>query len=1073
MSKEIGLAAARLGLPGWSAAVPAAAPAAVPAGATAPRRGPGELALVTRCSSDHLPFARVLAESIERHHPEIDVFVVLIDPLPAGVEPRLGRARCVDVAALGIENLGYRRLQFSAGELCMAIKPAACRWVAELGYAAVLSFDADIDVVAPMESLLAALARHRWVVTPHLQAPFPSPERVWEHPGVFEINAAGCLNNGLFGFRVDASSRTFLDLWEGMVLAPGAFLHHQAEQNAFNWLTSCDDDVYVLRDRVYNVAYWNLHDRSLRCRELDGGEAGAFTVDGAPLVAFHFSGLSPEEPWRLSRHDYRYSIYLLPSVALLITAYLEKLKRHGLAEAREQPYRFSRFASGIPIDPRMRRAFQRGELHLAGELDPFCPAGERHFGRALLAPQPGTFLMPALLWEIYQERPDVQLHFPEARIAPRRLLEWFCTEGADELGYGPLLDRCRPTLPRREALQHLAEVVESNPSAFGDLEAPLGRDRPLFLRRLSLAGLDSEARGVRGLDAEIWEPSPLAVIRELVQSRPDLQRAFPDYFGDHAEALADWLDRDGVRDHLLPEGWGELYRRKAGGRALGRIYSFYRRQRWLQEAYPFAFVGEQSEAFATAILERFPADCEFDLDDVAMFRWLMAERPAAGLRAMLEAPVHAGREPSPLLPEGRAALAAPFLERPFFRAELAEIERQAAATPEQRQALLARLRPPAVLAGIRHPAPFGAPRRGVNCFGYFKSPIGLGNLSRGMVMALERAGFAVARQLQSTLEMSPDLRLDDFLGSFRHDFDCNLFVSYPHLHYRLLESQPRACVAGRRNVVYLAWEQRDGHPFWREVFGDFDQLWALSTFAAAAIGRACGREVLAVPAAIDFAALPPAATPLEVGLEPERCTFLYVFDANSSIERKNPAAAIAAFSRAFSPGDPVELLIKASHGGRLEHRHELGRLEAQAARSGLRVRFETRHLARRDLLRLISAASAYVSLHRAEGFGYTLAEAMAYGVPVIATNYSGNLDFMDAHSAHLVRAREVEVAVPDGPFQRGSVWAEPDVDHAAALMRQVYENRQAARELGARGAAFVREKLAIDQIAALVAKALG
>jgi glycosyltransferase involved in cell wall biosynthesis len=246
----------------------------------------------------------------------------------------------------------------------------------------------------------------------------------------------------------------------------------------------------------------------------------------------------------------------------------------------------------------------------------------------------------------------------------------------------------------------------------------------------------------------------------------------------------------------------------------------------------------------------------------------------------------------------------------------------------------------------------------------------------------------------------------------------------------------------------------------------------LSSFAAGAISRATGREVLAVPAVVDFASLPPAASPAEAGLDPERCTFLYVFDANSSLERKNPSAAIEAFRRAFGPGDRVELLLKASHGGRLEHRRQLARLESQAAATGLKVRFETRHLSRRDLMRLVSASGAYLSLHRAEGFGYTCAEAMAYGVPVIATGYSGNLDFMDRDTAYLVDYREVEVEVPDGPFQRGSVWAEPDTLHAASLMRQVYENREAARELGARGSAYVREKLAIERVAAIVSRAL-
>ena len=1087
MADDLRLAVTRLGLPGLGGTTLARPRAAAERPARV-RTTDNPVALVARCTRDHLPYAAVLVGSIERFHPEIDVYLVVVDLDLGEPTPQIGRARLVPASELGIGKLGYLRLALSAAQLCMAVKPAACRWVASLGYEAVLSFDADIEIFAPLDRLLTELVGRSWVVTPHLLAPFPDAERAWAHPTLFEIGSAGFLNSGLFAFAPNEASLAFLHRWEEIVLAPGAFLDHQAEQNAFNWLTSFAEGVLVLRDPAYNVAYWNLHDRSLRWSGLDReagevGDAEGFTVDGAPLVAFHFSGLPPGDEWRLSVHDYRHSLYLLPSLAALAGGYRRRLAQHGLAEARARPYTYAAWPSGQQIDGPMRRVFQRGELHLWRDVDPFDAAGEEHYGRALLRPAPGTFLIPALLWEIYQERPDVQLHFPEARIAPGRLIEWFCTEGAEQLGYGRLVDRFRPTLPRREAILHLAALVESGPEAYGDLEQPLGKDRQAFIARLAESGHGSEANGVRGLDAEIWAPSPLAAIRDLVGRRPDVRAAFPDYLGADAENLAEWLDGDAVRDHLLPPGCGKLFRSKAGGHALGRVYSFYRRHRWLQDQYPLAFVGEKSETLATAMLERWPADCEFDLDDIAFFLWEMAERPWLGIGATFEAPVHARREP------GDSPIGAVLMSR---LRSLEENAQRPQSSPRRRPGPSPQSGPlsgdgdcipasPARRAGMtvegscrdmQSRLSDGSSLQGVNCFGYFKSPIGLGNLSRGMARALETAGFAVARQLRGLMEMSADLRLGDFVGHYRGDFATNLFVSFPHLHSKLLDDEPLSRIAGRRNVVYLAWEQRDGHPCWREVFGEFDQIWALSGFAAGAIARATGREVLAVPAVLDFAGLPPAASPAEAGLDPERCNFLYVFDANSSLERKNPAAAIEAFRRAFAPGDKVSLLLKASHGGRLEHRRQLAKLESQAAATGLPISFETRHLSRPDLMRLVSAAGAYLSLHRAEGFGYTCAEAMAYGVPVIATNYSGNLEFMDRDTAYLVDAREVEVRVPDGPFQRGSVWAEPDVEQAASLMRRVYENREAARELGARGAAYVRKKLALERIAAIVGEAL-
>jgi hypothetical protein len=98
---------------------------------------------------------------------------------------------------------------------------------------------------------------------------------------------------------------------------------------------------------------------------------------------------------------------------------------------------------------------------------------------------------------------------------------------------------------------------------------------------------------------------------------------------------------------------------------------------------------------------------------------------------------------------------------------------------------------------------------------------------------------------------------------------------------------------------------------------------------------------------------------------------------------------------------------------------------------------------------------------------------MAYGLPVIATGYSGNLQFMDRRNSFLVDCRETAVAVADGPYQRGSMWAEPDVEHAAALMRLVYDRPDLARAVGARARADVRRTLSPDAVARIALAALG
>src|SRR5262249_493808 len=119
-------------------------------------------------------------------------------------------------------------------------------------------------------------------------------------------------------------------------------------------------------------------------------------------------------------------------------------------------------------------------------------------------------------------------------------------------------------------------------------------------------------------------------------------------------------------------------------------------------------------------------------------------------------------------------------------------------------------------------------------------------------------------------------------------------------------------------------------------------------------------------------------------------------------------------------------------------------------------------LTRQEAWGLMNACDAYVSLHRAEGLGLTLAEAMALVKPVIATGYSGNLDFMTVSNSLLIEHRLVEVYDPTRVYPRGFRWAEPSVECAAARMRWAYENQQDAQNLGQRAALDVRRTLSME-----------
>jgi glycosyltransferase involved in cell wall biosynthesis len=177
----------------------------------------------------------------------------------------------------------------------------------------------------------------------------------------------------------------------------------------------------------------------------------------------------------------------------------------------------------------------------------------------------------------------------------------------------------------------------------------------------------------------------------------------------------------------------------------------------------------------------------------------------------------------------------------------------------------------------------------------------------------------------------------------------------------------------------------------------------------------------------------------------DRFMFLFAFDFMSVMKRKNPVGLVEAFIQAFPVGSGAQLVIKAINGDkRPEERAEL--LAAASQHSDITV-MDT-YLSRVETSSLMNLADCYVSLHRSEGLGLTLSEAMSHGTPVIATNYSGNIDFMDETNSYLVSWDRVPVGENAEGYAADATWAEPNNNEASQLMRFVFENQAEAAQIG-------------------------
>ena len=277
-------------------------------------------------------------------------------------------------------------------------------------------------------------------------------------------------------------------------------------------------------------------------------------------------------------------------------------------------------------------------------------------------------------------------------------------------------------------------------------------------------------------------------------------------------------------------------------------------------------------------------------------------------------------------------------------------------------------------------------------------------------------------------------------------------------------------VHAARTVGWWAWELETLPARWMASYSYYDEVWGISAFTTAALARPGLRPARTVPQPVHlpdgFAPAPRA----HLGLAEGETVFLFMFDPHSFVERKNPQGVVRAFAQAFPAGDePVRLVIKTHHGA--DFPEVMAMLRALSDDPRVEVRDE--YASREDVLGLVAAADAFVSLHRSEGFGRGPAEAMLLGKPVILTDYSGTQDFADAGVALLVPCRLVPVAPDEYIGVEGQRWADPDVAAAAAHMRWVTRNPAAARGLGLRARARILAAHGPATVGRQVLEALG
>ncbi len=429
----------------------------------------------------------------------------------------------------------------------------------------------------------------------------------------------------------------------------------------------------------------------------------------------------------------------------------------------------------------------------------------------------------------------------------------------------------------------------------------------------------------------------------------------------------------------------------------------------------------------------------------ALLHWAAEQQPGAGagVNRALGAAYAARLDLRIAFPDLAGVSREPFL------AWATEVGRQELGLPPS--LLPAPAAKPAVADSPEPPVPTSV-RWGVNVIGYFRSELGVGEAARHATRALDAAGVPLLPLHGETIPRSRQGH------SFRHlelrdaRYPVNLICMNADVLPELAQQAGRSLFANRYSIGLWFWEvSAPPSEGWQRSFDLLDEVWVPTRHVAEAVSPTSPIPVVQVTLPVEL----PGTDPVQRATLalPDGFMFLFSFDYLSVFERKNPLAVVAAYCEAFPSAGETVLVLKCINGSHDPDAHAR-LLQAVAPRPDIRVLDTYLDPWLKDAL--TATCDCYVSLHRSEGFGLTMAEAMYLGKPVIATGYSGNLDFMSPENSYLVDHELVPIGNGASPYPADGVWAEPDLDHAARLMRQVFTDRAAARERGRVAASAIR-----------------
>ncbi len=542
------------------------------------------------------------------------------------------------------------------------------------------------------------------------------------------------------------------------------------------------------------------------------------------------------------------------------------------------------------------------------------------------------------------------------------------------------------------------------------------------------------------------------LILALLVDRPDLRALFPQALQHGPEGpFATWLAGPGAKELGLESNAIENIRKAFHRHPGAHARKLYDHHNGLRERIPHAFTAPYWAAFAEWLIRSGMPVHGIKVEDVIWFLVEAGEDPAFGIiDSWLRSRDWQKRWPDALKPGG-----CPKMQRELPKLELGfgKLRDRWNLDPG------ARVRPIDAVRKLEGNAPGDGNGPGVNIIGHFCYPSGLREAAVQMGRAIVRGGGGISlRDFPASVEADMAVR-DQYMGT----------EAYPVTACVLSPDQTLGEISwwsgldmppGRDRVAVWYWELEEVPPAWVPRAREFTELWAPTRFIADAMRKTLDVPVIDLLPGVELEPVTPLPRK-HFGLPEGDFLFLFMFDMCSIFERKNPLAVIAAFERAF-PKDcqttRPRLVIKVNRGS--FNPDGLNALRAGLDRIGGILLDGT--YTRNEAYALMNCADAYVSLHRSEGFGLTMAEAMLMDKPVIATGYSGNMDFMNEQTAMLIPHGMIDIDETRLVYRKGMRWADPSVEHAAKAMQAIIQKPIEAREMASRAKAHIQKVLSLE-----------